>query len=355
RPLFLKAFLDMCAKKKGFPLPVGDIEGAAWFVDQQRTTAFGVLDIVIASPSMRYLLAIENKVYAGEGVDQISRYHAVAGDPEPFLRQAGVALQEGVPFVVEGWVAAPGSMLTNLSVCGHALLPLGFVQIRLEDPQVLVAHDPPEALLALHARRGRPAQNHGHIPPSAHPSGSLSHAGVRRRDDVRRRQAPPQRPRQAQPIDGEGLLQPLPEARRRARVVGLQPPRLGLQPLDPLLPVQPIGRPAHHVDDLIDRGLGLGDEVEHGQEQLPVLGQEFRQLPTVPATDYLIRCLHVVAPFLVQSPPNRTGFGGSEPPLSLSTFNYGWDSLRYPSHVQISDEQMATIRLVRDPFHGDWN
>jgi len=31
------------------------------------------------------------------------------------------------------------------------------------------------------------------------------------------------------------------------------------------------------------------------------------------------------------------------------------DTRPYPSKVQISDEQMATIRLVRDPFHGDWN
>jgi transposase len=31
------------------------------------------------------------------------------------------------------------------------------------------------------------------------------------------------------------------------------------------------------------------------------------------------------------------------------------DRRRYPSQVQISDEQMATVRLVRDPFHGDWN
>jgi hypothetical protein len=31
------------------------------------------------------------------------------------------------------------------------------------------------------------------------------------------------------------------------------------------------------------------------------------------------------------------------------------DTRRYPSKVQISDEQMATVRLVRDPFHGDWN
>ena len=31
------------------------------------------------------------------------------------------------------------------------------------------------------------------------------------------------------------------------------------------------------------------------------------------------------------------------------------DTRPYPSRVQISDEQMATIRLLRDPFHGDWN
>jgi hypothetical protein len=31
------------------------------------------------------------------------------------------------------------------------------------------------------------------------------------------------------------------------------------------------------------------------------------------------------------------------------------DKRRYPKEVKITDEQMATIRLKPDSFHGDWN
>ena len=31
------------------------------------------------------------------------------------------------------------------------------------------------------------------------------------------------------------------------------------------------------------------------------------------------------------------------------------DTRRYPKTIKVSDEQMATIRLVRESFHGDWN
>jgi hypothetical protein len=31
------------------------------------------------------------------------------------------------------------------------------------------------------------------------------------------------------------------------------------------------------------------------------------------------------------------------------------DTHRYPNKIKITDEQMATIRLVTDPFHGEWN
>jgi hypothetical protein len=31
------------------------------------------------------------------------------------------------------------------------------------------------------------------------------------------------------------------------------------------------------------------------------------------------------------------------------------DTRRYPTKVDISDEQMATVRLKPDTFHGDWN
>ena len=31
------------------------------------------------------------------------------------------------------------------------------------------------------------------------------------------------------------------------------------------------------------------------------------------------------------------------------------DRRRYRSGIEVSDEQLARVRLVRDPFHGDWN
>ena len=31
------------------------------------------------------------------------------------------------------------------------------------------------------------------------------------------------------------------------------------------------------------------------------------------------------------------------------------DKRRYPDKIKITDKQMATIRLVPDPFHGHWN
>jgi len=72
--LFLREFLDQCRTKPGFPLPDGCIDSARWFVDTQRVTAFGTLDLVIACPARCYLIVIENKVYAGEQEDQVWRY-----------------------------------------------------------------------------------------------------------------------------------------------------------------------------------------------------------------------------------------------------------------------------------------
>jgi hypothetical protein len=31
------------------------------------------------------------------------------------------------------------------------------------------------------------------------------------------------------------------------------------------------------------------------------------------------------------------------------------DTNTYPAGLKISDRQMATLRLKRDKFHGDWN
>lgn len=77
--LFLKAFLDVCRRKKGFPEIEGEIESASWFVDQQRATGQGRIDLVLRSRRLGVLLAIENKIYASEGPDQISRYYRWLG------------------------------------------------------------------------------------------------------------------------------------------------------------------------------------------------------------------------------------------------------------------------------------
>lgn len=45
-----------------------------WIVDTQRFTPFGIIDLVISVPSIGYRIAVENKVYASEQVDQIRRY-----------------------------------------------------------------------------------------------------------------------------------------------------------------------------------------------------------------------------------------------------------------------------------------
>jgi hypothetical protein len=31
------------------------------------------------------------------------------------------------------------------------------------------------------------------------------------------------------------------------------------------------------------------------------------------------------------------------------------DRKRYPSQIEVSDEEMAALRLVPDRFHGEWN
>lgn len=73
--LFLREFLSQCGRMDGFPQPTGDVESGAWFVDTQKVTASGTMDLVISSPSLRYLLVVENKIYAPEGADQVMRHH----------------------------------------------------------------------------------------------------------------------------------------------------------------------------------------------------------------------------------------------------------------------------------------
>ncbi len=73
--LFLRELFKHCSTKAGFPMPEGDIDSATWFVESQKATPFGILDLVVTSPALRYLLVIENKVYAWEQSQQLSRYY----------------------------------------------------------------------------------------------------------------------------------------------------------------------------------------------------------------------------------------------------------------------------------------
>ena len=73
--LFLRELLVQCADKMGFPRPAREVDATEWFVETQRTTSYGNLDMVISCPELRYLLVIENKIYAGEQEGQIRRYY----------------------------------------------------------------------------------------------------------------------------------------------------------------------------------------------------------------------------------------------------------------------------------------
>jgi hypothetical protein len=74
--LFLETFLRHFSEKFGhpFPTPNDDIEKATWYVDKEKVTAFGNLDLVISCPDLEFLLMIENKIGAVEQHDQLKRY-----------------------------------------------------------------------------------------------------------------------------------------------------------------------------------------------------------------------------------------------------------------------------------------
>ena len=73
--LFLKAFLEHCARKfTDFP-PLPPLEPAEnWLVSTENRTRYGRLDIVIQNPREGFLCVIENKIDADEGHQQLLRY-----------------------------------------------------------------------------------------------------------------------------------------------------------------------------------------------------------------------------------------------------------------------------------------
>ncbi|HNQ88441.1 MAG TPA: PD-(D/E)XK nuclease family protein [Verrucomicrobiota bacterium] len=72
--LFLGSFLEMLRSLAPKPLP-STHEGHQWFVETEKPTgSHGNLDVLITSPTLGCLLAIENKVGAGEQREQLYRY-----------------------------------------------------------------------------------------------------------------------------------------------------------------------------------------------------------------------------------------------------------------------------------------
>lgn len=73
--LFLNYFLEMCRDKfPNFIMPRGAIEDAAWNIKRETSFSDGRMDIVIRSPSLRYILVIENKISSGIDELQLMRY-----------------------------------------------------------------------------------------------------------------------------------------------------------------------------------------------------------------------------------------------------------------------------------------
>lgn len=73
--LFLEAFLAHCRTKPGFTAPQGHISASNWVVQTQRCTPLGIIDLVLIAPELRYMIAIENKLLAGEQERQLDRYY----------------------------------------------------------------------------------------------------------------------------------------------------------------------------------------------------------------------------------------------------------------------------------------
>ncbi len=75
--LFLDAFLQICADKyedKAFAIPPNRIQNSYWRIEREKWTRYGRLDLVISNSKLSFLMVIENKIYASEQDDQLSRY-----------------------------------------------------------------------------------------------------------------------------------------------------------------------------------------------------------------------------------------------------------------------------------------
>ena len=132
--------------------------------------------------------------------------------------------------------------------------------------QVAVAPDPPKARFRLHQCARHPALNHLAATPPLDVACVALDAAVEVLNDVRRAQRTLQRPRQAESLHGQRLLESLPDGRCGTGMVAFQRPG---QPLEhprravrrikiPRIPqrladrrVQPLGQMAEHVPALV--------------------------------------------------------------------------------------------------------
>jgi hypothetical protein len=75
--LFLKTYFEHCWQKEGFddfPRPAGELNSALWFIDTEKVTDCGTMDVVVSSPELQVVLVIENKIDAQEQDQQLQRY-----------------------------------------------------------------------------------------------------------------------------------------------------------------------------------------------------------------------------------------------------------------------------------------
>jgi hypothetical protein len=78
--MFLDAFLQYCSSKGGefkrFPRLGILTDPTFWEVDCEKPVPEGRLDIVVQSPQLKFLMALENKIGGAEQEDQIRRYQS---------------------------------------------------------------------------------------------------------------------------------------------------------------------------------------------------------------------------------------------------------------------------------------
>jgi len=73
--LFLATFLKHLEQRQQWEPAKRLLEGTLWQIETERGIEHGRIDIVASCRQLGYLIAIENKVYAGEQEGQLFRYH----------------------------------------------------------------------------------------------------------------------------------------------------------------------------------------------------------------------------------------------------------------------------------------